>query len=49
MSPIWMRSSSVAIQMKAQYWAVLSCEAVYYAVQGECNFLVRMKSYSATI
>ena len=44
-----MKSWSVAIQMKVQYWAVLSCEPVYYAVQGGCNFWVRMKSYSATI
>ena len=32
---VWMKSCSVAIQMKATYWAVLSCGAsVYYAVQG---------------
>ena len=31
------------------YWAVLSCGAVYYAVQGGSNFRVWMKSSSVTI
>ena len=31
------------------YWAVLSCGAVYYAVQGGSNFWVWMKSLNATI
>ena len=34
-----MKSQSVTIQMKAN-WAVLSCGAVYYAVQGGSNFLI---------
>ena len=44
-----MKSLSVTIQMKT-YWAVLSCDAVYYAVQGGSNFcLCRRKSLCVTI
>ena len=35
---LWIRSRSVTIQMKATTGAVLSCGAVYYAVQGGSNF-----------
>ena len=31
------------------YWPVLSCGAVYYAVQGGSNFWVWLKFYSVTI
>ena len=35
---LWMKSSSVTIQMKA-YWTVLSCGTVYHAFQDGSNFL----------
>ena len=34
------KSYGVTIQMKLRYWAILSCGAVYYAVQGVSYFWV---------
>ena len=34
------KSYGVTIQMKLRYWAILSCGAVYYAVQGGSYFWV---------